>query len=407
MADDIQARWVIRLPAQGWTGRMIVGIPSAVRSEYNGDIFISDYVLQRGDAYVSTNKGHYASYVTTSSDPLGCRASPPGTAAQGGGASNTFIHFYVLDPGRGFTGWFRRTKEVTGLGSVAAITAYGNKPNRTYLFGYSVGGMTTRHLLAVDPHGFDGGVDAAGVYFSNSPQGDNILIDFPAGVTNYLNYRDQGYSAQSPAYAAMLQAGFPPDFFASPPSTPKSPSVGSYWETEANLFWNLLGCLLIKGLDPTYVGETPAYNYRERQATTDVFSNVQAVSTPGTIQRPLITVQGTLDVLGPLRTQGRLFRNDVVAAGQGDKHRLYEIQNGSHVDRFRLPPFNFLQLQDVIPHTQRALDLLEDWVENANAPPPGHCVPPGGQIGQSQNGQFVVQTASEPEPEHCTNLLLP
>ena len=399
MADDIQARWVLRLPAEGWTGRLIVGVPSAVRSEYNGDIFISDYVLGRADAYISTNKGHYASYVTTPNDPLGCRASPPGTPSQGGGASNTFIHFYLLDPGHSFKGWFQRTKEVGVLGKVATKTAYGHKPDHTYLFGYSVGGMTTRHILAEDPghHEFDGGVDAAGVYWSSSQRGDNVLVDFPAGVRNYLDYRQQGYSARSPAYAAMLEAGFPPDFFAQPPSTPKSPSIGSYWETEANQFWNLLGCLLIKRVDPNYVGETPSYNYRKRLATTpDLWSNIEDIATSSKIERPLITVQGTLDVLGPLRTHGRLFRDDVVAAHRGDLHRLYEIQNGSHVDPFRLPPFNFKQLQDVMPHAQRALDLLKDWIENDNQPPQGQCVPRGGQIVQNPT-----------QPEHCARLLVP
>src|SRR5262249_56943409 len=42
MADDAGARWVIRLPAPGFSGRLIVGAPSATRSEYNGDFFASD-----------------------------------------------------------------------------------------------------------------------------------------------------------------------------------------------------------------------------------------------------------------------------------------------------------------------------------------------------------------------------
>ncbi|MBC7977256.1 MAG: hypothetical protein H7138_19950, partial [Myxococcales bacterium] len=42
MADDEGARFVIRLPATGFTGRLIVGVPAATRSKYTGDFVASD-----------------------------------------------------------------------------------------------------------------------------------------------------------------------------------------------------------------------------------------------------------------------------------------------------------------------------------------------------------------------------
>jgi hypothetical protein len=83
MADDDGARFVIRLPHDDFTGRVIVGVPAATRSEYTGDFFLSDLVVQRGDAYVMSNKGAYNLRLTSASDPQGCALAPPGVPAAG------------------------------------------------------------------------------------------------------------------------------------------------------------------------------------------------------------------------------------------------------------------------------------------------------------------------------------
>ena len=58
MADDPNARWLLRLPASAnWNGRLVVGVPGGFRSEFMGDYIFSDLVVQQGFAYVSTNKG--------------------------------------------------------------------------------------------------------------------------------------------------------------------------------------------------------------------------------------------------------------------------------------------------------------------------------------------------------------
>src|SRR5262249_58551331 len=51
-----QARFLLRLP-DDWNGRLVVAGASGTRSEFNGDYAWSDYVIQKGYAYASQNKG--------------------------------------------------------------------------------------------------------------------------------------------------------------------------------------------------------------------------------------------------------------------------------------------------------------------------------------------------------------
>src|SRR5262249_6887055 len=90
-----QARFLLRLP-NDWSGRLVVAGASGTRSEFNGDFAWSDYVVQKGYAYASQNKGVLNLFLTTSSDPLGCRLNP---------SSGVFVHFYDNDPSKPFTQW--------------------------------------------------------------------------------------------------------------------------------------------------------------------------------------------------------------------------------------------------------------------------------------------------------------
>src|SRR5260370_9772287 len=79
-----EARLLTRLP-DDWNHKMVVAGTSGTRSEFNGDFAWSDYVVQKGYAYVSQNKGIYNLTLSTAADPLGCRLNP---------ASGVFVHFY-------------------------------------------------------------------------------------------------------------------------------------------------------------------------------------------------------------------------------------------------------------------------------------------------------------------------
>ena len=80
---------------------MVAGA-SGTRSEFNGDFAWSDYVVQKGYAYASQNKGvlnlfhRRGERATPPADPLACRLNP---------ASAVWVHFFDNDPGQPFTRW--------------------------------------------------------------------------------------------------------------------------------------------------------------------------------------------------------------------------------------------------------------------------------------------------------------
>ena len=89
----------------------------------------------------------------------------------------------------------------------------------------------------------------------------------------------------------------------------------------------------------------------------------------------------------------------IEAKGYGQYHRLYEIQNGNHVDSLmgatagqQLPNLELIQ-----PHAQKAFDLLEDWVERGVAPPPNQCVRRGGKI-EDKPQSTDARTCLSPSP---------
>src|SRR3984893_13153676 len=158
-----EARILIRLPDQ-WNGKLVVAGASGTRSEFNGDFAWSDFVLQKGYAYVSQNKGIYNLFLSTAADPLGCRLNP---------SSPVFVHFYANDPATPFTRWTDFMIEATRIGADALKAHYNHAPRRTYAVGTSNGGYQVRRALETSPELFDGGVDWEGTFVD--PVAPNIL----------------------------------------------------------------------------------------------------------------------------------------------------------------------------------------------------------------------------------------
>ena len=394
MADDADARWVLRLP-ESWNGRIVVGVPGGLRSEFMGDYIFSDFVVQQGYAYASTNKGTLNFYFTAPvADPLACRLSPPPAAT-----AAAYVHFYITEAKDTIPEWFRRTREVTELARAAAEAYYERATERTYLFGISNGGHVVRRLLAESPQLYDGGIDWEGVYWS--PAGPNILIDLPAALRPYRDYALSGFNPASPAHQAIVAAGYPPDIRANPPTPANtfSPVVGSLYETHANNYWDVTTCVFAKDLDPAYTGAPEDYDYAARRKPFHLSARLGNISTDGDIARPLLTIHGTMDTLLPIQRHARPFRDAVVAAGKVELHRLYEVQNGNHIEHYRQSCCNFTQLEFLQPHAHEAFRRLVAWVESGVTPPRSQCIPRGSAI--------VDNPAAIGRPEHCPVLLAP
>lgn len=248
-------------------------------------------------------------------------------------------------------------------------------------------------------------MDWEGTYVDADADADapNLLTDLPAAVLNYPDYLASRRDPNSTAAKNILAAGYPPDIVLSPTS--------SLWTNHANSFWEVTLCQWQKRLDPGYdtYGTGPGnYNYVARISASDVGAQMTAFATTGKIRRPLITVAGTLDALLPIDHHARAYARAVASArraegrdkerdddrdAKGPAHRLYEIQNGNHIETYQ---DTFSQLELIEPHAQRAFDLLVGHVENRQPLPGSQCVPRGGAI-----------AAAPPQPGHCARLFEP
>ena len=132
-------------------------------------------------------------------------------------------------------------------------------------------------------------------------------------------------------------------------------------------------------------------------------------ATSGRIRRPLITVAGTMDALLPIDHHARAYARKVAAASSetrdddehGRRHhherhpayRLYEVQNGNHIETYKL---TLPQLELIQPHAQHAFDLLVGHVERGIELPPDQCV-----------GRAAAIAAAPAQPGRCADLLAP
>lgn len=378
-ADDPthEARFLLRFP-DDWNGKLVMGGASGTRSEHNGDYAWSDYVLQKGYAYASQNKGIMNLYLSTAADPLGCRLNPE---------SPVFVHFYDNDPAKPFTLWTRYIIEATELAKKAVQHHYGKQAKYTYVVGTSNGGYQVRRALEVAPQLFDGGVDWEGTFID--PRGPNILIDLPPVLANYPAYAASNFDPNSQAAENIQAAGYPPDIV-----------IGStsLWGTYNEAFWEVTMCQWQKRLDPTYntyVAGLANYNYFQRVFAThgQVFQNLDQIATTGDIGKPLITVAGTMDALLPIKREARQYEDRVLDHKHHPAYRLYEIQNGNHIDAYAAV---FPELEIIQPHAQQAFDLMVDYVEHDSPLPDSQCVPHGGTI-----------TKTPTQAGHCSSLFVP
>jgi predicted esterase len=380
-ADDPthEARFLLRFPT-GWNGKLVIAGASGTRSEFNGDFAWSDYVLQKGYAYASQNKGVMNLRLSTASDPLACRLNP---------SSEVFVHFYDNDPEKPFTQWTHYMIETGKLAQEAVLRYYGSPAKHTFAVGTSNGGYQVRRALEEAPELFDGGIDWEGTFVD--PHGSNLLTDLPVLLANFPAYVSAGFDPNSRAAKNIVAAGFPPDITA----LSASGTTISFWDLHNTVFWEVTMSQWQKRLDPayqTYVSGLANYDYSQRVLATQgkLSEKLEEIATTGNITKPLITVAGTMDALLPIR-YARQYEARVLAHEHHAAYRLYEVQNGNHIDSYAAI---FPQLEVIQPHAHAAFDFLVNHVENDAPLPPSQCIPRGGNI-----------SATPTQIGHCANLL--
>src|SRR5258707_6805058 len=301
-----QARFLLRLP-DDWNGRLVVAGASGTRSEFNGDFAWSDYVLQKGYAYASQNKGVLNLFVvapnsaTPPADPLACRLNP---------SSTFWVHFFDNDPGQPFTRWAEFMIKAAELARDGVKAGYGRSPRFTYAVGTSNGGYQVRRAVELAPELFDGGVDWEGTFVDE--HAPNLLTDLPSAILNFPDYVASGFKDTSTAAKNIVAAGYPPDIIAAPLTM---------WNRYSNQFWEVTQCQWQKRLDPTYDtygSGTGTYNYVSRLSSSEVGAQFAAFTTTGKIRRPLVTVAGTMEPLLPFDHHALADARQVAPAS---KHR--------------------------------------------------------------------------------------
>ncbi|HSE07070.1 MAG TPA: tannase/feruloyl esterase family alpha/beta hydrolase [Nocardioidaceae bacterium] len=340
------SQFVIRMPDR-WNGKVVITGAPGVRAQYANDFIIGDWVLSRGYAFASTDKG------------------------------NTGTKFYDdgSRPGGSVAEWHRRVTQLTRATKQVLAQRYGRLPRRTYMMGISNGGYLTRWQLENRPRLYDGGVDWEGTLFR--ARGPNLFTYLPTALKHYPAYAATGDEA---ARKAMIRAGF---------------AKGSefLWPFHYGYYWDLTQRIYREEFDPGYDGDLAAgipfcasgtpgcdadYDYSERPRR--VKDAVRRVQLTGRIGKPTITIHGSLDALLPARTDSDVYTRLVDRAGLDRRHRYYRIADGTHTDGLydSYPD----RLRPLLPCARRAFTLLTSWVERGAKPPADgrYARPRGGDL---------------------------
>ena len=334
------AQFVLRFP-DNWNGKLVITGAPGIRKQYSNDYIISDWVIARGYAFASTDKGN------------------SGNTSYKDGAT----------PGDALAEWHRRVYELTLAAKDAVRQRYGRLPARTYMTGISNGGYLTRYALEKHSDQYDGGVDWEGTLML--AQGPNIFTYLPVALRNYPKYKATGDKA---AHDAMIKAGF-------------EPGSEFLWDYHYGVYWDLTQRSYREEFDPAYDGSIEGgvpfcqpgtvpgcdadYNYAARpQAVKDA---VKKVALTGVINKKLLTLHGTLDALLPIKTDSDVYTNMIRSAGLSGAHRYYVIEGGNHVDG--LYDEHPDTLRPILPCYREAFEALENWIERAVPPPPSRKIP--------------------------------
>ena len=404
----------LKLPSE-WNGRLVVLGAPGTRSEFSNEAVLTPWLLARGYAIVSGNKGM-------------TNAGADGNAT-------------MLNQAHPTAHWGEMMIDM-GLWAQARLEAATQVPAPpVYAAGLSNGGYQVRRALELDhlrvgqgePRLFAGGLDRSGAYWPDARAMDtdddqevspaefaaaNHLVstnERAALTMGWLHAPDTlntpaGYAEVPPysaAHPAMLDGGFSAEsalIWGAYSSTfdylkdyglTEFKGVGYYNITAYVFRAELLGhdagqslaysCYSDGGDEPP-----PFYPWLEQAQdggwTPESVTWALRNANTGEFSAPLISVHGQRDGLLGLQANAIAYEDAILEHGDPDMFRLYVIEHGGHVDLHSdggldfdangmfgdegaADSFTIMQ-----PYAERAFDYLVAWVEDDAPAPPGKLV---------------------------------
>ncbi len=368
-------RFVLRVPAN-WNGRLVVAGTPAFRSEFAGDAIWGDYVLMRGYAYASSNKGiaYNAGVEKIAATDSPGRVYPIPFDLDSLETEKLAIRLGVLTPAAiPISSWNDDFATLTKAAK-QYLVAHHHLPSYTYAVGFSNGGAQVRSLLERHPELVDGGVDWSGVYWAPH----HSLLDYlPAFLRAMPAYVASGF-ADPQAAATIEAAGFPADrkqsvdghgslwfeYFAGQPSFYADLSVFAYAlliDPEATSAVSADGCTPA-ATDPARAAGTCAATGLGTPAARAAYvpsqrarEAIRAFAHSGYIGKPLISIAGTADAFVTPGNNAAPYLAAVKHAATGQPYYQYLVEGGTHVDAFT--GFGY-GLQPQLPFAWAAFDQL-------------------------------------------------
>ncbi len=374
-------RWLVRVPA-AWNGDLVVAGTPATRSEYANDAIWGDYLLARGYAFATSNKGVPYNAIT---EPLAASPAPdrvyliPFDLA-GFASKKLTYRMGALEPAKvGIASW---DEDFTAL-TVFAKEILPRRPARTYAVGFCNGGAQVRTLLERHPDLVDGGIDWSGPYWSP----ERSFTDYmPAFLRAMPAYVASGFTDPA-ARAAIERAGYPPDRRQTGPH----PSLWfEYYACQPTFYTDVTVFLYALLVDPDVVSAPPAegcapneqdpvrlpgtcrgaglHSPAARAAyvpSPRARAAIRAFAQTGAIGKPLISIAGASDVFITPRNNAEPYLDAVVAQGCGANYWQYLVQDANHMDAFVRLGYG---LQPQLPFAWAAFEQLVGIVEHGARP---------------------------------------
>ena len=348
-------RFALRVP-QAWNGRLVVAGCPGQRTEFACDLLFADWLLARGYAYVTGNKGNGDGAAIVERDAVlrvDGVALPRFPLPDGRGVS-----FWQHAPGRRMERWPEELHALAQLASDALATTFGRTPDFTYAIGLSNGGYQVRRAIE-QSDAFDGALAWNAVMWGVE---HNPLDSLSRAVQAMERNDPQG----------VEEAGFPPNIAA------KSGN-GSLYARNFFVYWYVTLWLHAAYLDPqtsTAYGDVAdpepagalarALGTWRSDRTPEIAARIQAIANTGHIRCKLIDLASEYDHLIPPKVHFEPYRALVDAAGASALYRARMMPGTQHVDSWSEDP-EYPSLHPGQPTVVAAWDELVAWVEGERA----------------------------------------